>query len=68
MLKNYLTSIWRYISRNKSFTAINVLGLAIGMTACLLIAQFVMHEYSYDKFLDKSDRIFRVQLDPIQQG
>lgn len=68
MLKNYLTSIWRYISRNKSFTAINVLGLAIGMTACLLIAQFVMHEYSYDKFLDKSDRIFRVQLDRYNKG
>lgn len=68
MFKNYLTSVWRYISRNKTFTIINVSGLAIGMTACLLIAQFVVHEYSYDKFLDKSDRIFRVQLDRYNKG
>lgn len=68
MLKNYLTSVWRYISRNKTFTTINVLGLAIGITACLLIAQFVAHEYSYDKFLDNSDRIFRVQLDRYNKG
>ncbi|MBX2963331.1 MAG: ABC transporter permease [Cyclobacteriaceae bacterium] len=68
MLKNYLTSVWRYISRNKTFTIINVLGLAIGITACLLIAQFVAHEYSYDKFLDNNNRIFRIQLDRYNKG
>jgi putative ABC transport system permease protein len=63
MIKNYMTSVWRYISRNKAFTTINVLGLAIGMMACMLITQYVMHEFSYDNFLDKKGRIFRVQLD-----
>ncbi len=68
MFKNYLTSLWRYISKNKAFTFINVSGLAIGMLACMLIAQFVLHELSYDSFLDKKDRIFRVQLDRYNKG
>jgi putative ABC transport system permease protein len=68
MFKNYLTSIWRYISRNKAFTIINVLGLAIGMAACMLIAQFVLHELSYDRFWKNSDQIYRVQLDRYNKG
>ncbi|HEU5289145.1 MAG TPA: ABC transporter permease [Cyclobacteriaceae bacterium] len=68
MLKNYLTSVWRYVSRNKAFTIINVLGLVIGMTAFLLIAQFVVHELSYDKFWTNHDRVFRVQLDRYNKG
>jgi putative ABC transport system permease protein len=68
MFQNYLTSLWRYISKNKAFTFINVAGLAIGMLACMLIAQFVLHELSYDNFLDKKDRIFRLQLDRYDKG
>src|SRR5687768_10101565 len=68
MIKNYLTSAIRYISRNKVFTAINVMGLAIGMSACMLITQFVLHEFSYDDFHAKKDRIFRVQLDRYNKG
>lgn len=68
MLKNYFTSLWRHISKNKVFTFINVAGLAIGMLACMLIAQFVLHELSYDSFLEKSDRIFRIQLDRYDKG
>jgi putative ABC transport system permease protein len=68
MFKNYLTSIWRYISRNKAFTIINVLGLAIGMAACMLIAQFVLHELSYDRFWKNSEQIYRVQQDRYNKG
>jgi putative ABC transport system permease protein len=68
MLKNYLTSVWRYVSRNKAFTIINVLGLVIGMTAFLLITQFVLHEFSYDKFWKNHDRVFRIQLDRYNKG
>ena len=68
MLSNYLTSLWRYISRNKGFTAIHVAGLVMGMLACMLIGQFVLHELSYDTFFDKKDRIFRVQLDRYNKG
>src|SRR5215207_8970435 len=68
MIKNYFTSVFRYISRNKAFTAINVLGLAIGMMACMLITQFVLHEFSYDDFHAKKERIFRLQLDRYNKG
>jgi putative ABC transport system permease protein len=68
MIKNYLTSVFRYVSRNKAFTFINVSGLAIGMVACMLIVQFVVHEFSYDTFLDHKDQIFRVQLDRYNKG
>jgi putative ABC transport system permease protein len=68
MLKNYLTAVFRYISRNKAFSIINVLGLAIGMMACMLIMQFVLHEFSYDDFHEKKDRIVRLQLDRYNKG
>jgi putative ABC transport system permease protein len=68
MIANYFTSIIRYISKNKAFTAINIFGLAIGMMACMLITQFVMHEFSYDNFHGKKDRIFRLQLDRYNKG
>src|SRR5215212_5624704 len=68
MIRNYLTSILRYIARNKAFTTINVLGLAIGMMACMLITQYVLHEFSYDNFHTKKDRIFRIQQDRYDKG
>ena len=68
MLKNYILSVWRQATRNKAFTIINISGLAIGMLACMLIAQFVLHEVTYDNFLEKKDRIFRVQLDRFEKG
>ncbi|HWA32562.1 MAG TPA: ABC transporter permease, partial [Cyclobacteriaceae bacterium] len=68
MFTNYLKSLWRYVARNKGFTIINVSGLAIGMLACMLIAQFVLHELSYDNFLKDNNRIFRLQLDRYNKG
>ena len=68
MIKNYLNSVIRYISRNKAFTTINILGLAIGMMACMLITQYVMHEFSYDNFHENKDQIFRMQLDRYDKG
>jgi len=44
------------------------MGLAIGMMACMLITQYVMHEFSYDNFHEKKDQIFRVQLDRYDKG
>lgn len=68
MIRNYLTSVFRYVSRNKAFTFINIFGLAIGMMACMLITQYVLHEFSYDNFHVKKDRIFRLQLDRYDKG
>ena len=53
MIKNYLKIAIRNLWRNKTFTAINVFGLAIGISTCLLIMLFVQNELSYDRFNDK---------------
>lgn len=68
MLKNYFLSVWRYVARNRFFTSINIMGLVIGMTAFMLITQYVVHEFSYDKSWSNSDRIYRVQLDRYDRG
>ena len=59
MINNYFKVAMRYLLRNKGYTAINILGLAIGITCCILIMLFVRSEWSYDKFHSKSDRIYR---------
>ena len=59
MIKNYLKTGLRYLLNNKGYTAINILGLAVGITACLLIMLFVKSEWSYDKFHSKAGRIYR---------
>lgn len=60
MLTNYLKIAYRNLLKNKVFSLINILGLAIGMAACLLILQYVRFELSYDDFHEKADRIYRV--------
>lgn len=59
MIRNYLKVAMRYLLRNKGYTSINILGLAIGISCCVLIMLFVRSEFSYDKFHSKSDRIYR---------
>ncbi len=68
MLRNYLTVAFRNLLRHKAFSAINILGLAIGIAACLLILQYVRFELSYDNFHSKADRIYRVQQDRYDKG
>lgn len=60
MLKNYLKIAIRNILRSKLFSAINILGLAIGMAASILIIEFIAHELSFDKFHENKDRLYRV--------
>ena len=60
MLKNYILIALRNGIKNKGFSFINVTGLAVGMACFLLIMAYVQHESSYDRFHEKSDRIFRL--------
>ena len=60
MIKNYLKTAWRNLLRNKSYTAINIAGLAIGIAACLLIFLVITFETSFDNFHKKKDHIYRV--------
>jgi putative ABC transport system permease protein len=59
MIKNYFKIALRYLLRYKEYTAINILGLAVGITCCILIMLFVRSEFSYDKFHSKAGRIYR---------
>ena len=63
MIKNYIKTAFRSLKKNKGFTFINVLGLALGLATCLLIVFYVFDELSYDRFNVKADRIFRVNND-----
>ncbi len=60
MIKNYLVVAFRNLWRNKLFSAINILGLAIGISAALVIYQIVMYDFNFDKFEKNGDRIYRV--------
>ena len=68
MIKNYLKIAWRNIVKQKAYSAINILGLAIGIAACLLILHYVAFELSYENFHTKKDRIYRVQQDRYDNG
>lgn len=68
MFKNHLNAAWRNICKNKVFSAINIIGLAIGMTACLLILQYVNFELSYDRFNRNVSDLYRVYNDRFQNG
>jgi putative ABC transport system permease protein len=60
MIRNYFKTAWRNLLRNKSYAAINIAGLAIGIAACLLIFLVVQFETSFDNFHKNKDRIYRV--------
>lgn len=62
MFKNYLKVAFRNILKHKFFSFINILGMTIGVTSCLLIALYVTDELSYDRFHDRADRIYQVGL------
>lgn len=60
MIKNYLKIAWRNLWRNKFFSTINILGLALGMACSVLIILWVQNELSVDSFHKNSDRIYAV--------
>lgn len=60
MIKNYLLITLRNFARNRNYTLINILGLSIGISCCLIIFLIVSKELSFDKFHSNYDRIYRV--------
>jgi len=63
MLRNYVKTAVRNLAKQKVYTAINVLGLAVSITSCLLIVIYVKHEFSYDTFFPGGDRIYKMVLE-----
>lgn len=74
MFKNYLTSTIRSFKRQKLSTAINILGLSIGLCCAFLIGLYAIDEFSYDRFHEDADHIYRfksqfgIQTEPVPLG
>lgn len=68
MFRNYLITSIRSLFRQKGFSLINILGLAIGLACALLILLWVQDELSFDKFHEHADRLYRVEEDQYYSG
>ncbi|MBE7172384.1 MAG: ABC transporter permease [Williamsia sp.] len=60
MFKNYFKTAWRTIKRNKSYAAINIVGLALGIACSILIFAVVFYHFSFENFNHNRDRIYRI--------
>ena len=60
MFKNYIKIAYRNLLKNKGFSFLNISGLALGFTACFLIALFIWDEYQYDDFIPEGDQVYRI--------
>ncbi len=60
MFNNYLKIAWRNLRKHTTYTAINIIGLTFGLGCCLMIALYVKDEWSYDRYHENGDRIYRV--------
>ena len=68
MLSNYLKIAYRNLLRSKAFSAINIVGLSLGLATCMIIGLFVLDELSFDRFHEKADRIVRVTFRANMSG
>src|ERR1700761_3498607 len=68
MIKNYFKTAFRSFRRHKLFTFINIIGLAIGISAALVIFLIVNYDFTFDKNLKDGDKIYRVVSDYSYQG
>ncbi|MEP6684497.1 MAG: ABC transporter permease [Parafilimonas sp.] len=60
MIKNHLKIAWRNLMKYKFISFINLFGLTIGLTCCLLILTYILNELSYDKYNKNADQVYRV--------
>ena len=65
MYQNYLKIAFQNLIKNKLYSAINIFGLAVGLTTCVIILLFVRNELSFDQFWEKSDKIARINTSVI---
>lgn len=68
MFKNYFKTTFRNLRKNKLYGVINIFGLTIGLSACLLIGIYIIHELSYDKFNISANRIVRATMEYSSAG
>jgi putative ABC transport system permease protein len=68
MIRNYLLIAWRNLRSQPFLSFLNIFGLALGLASCLLITLYVVDELSYDRFHEKADRIYRINVDATFGG
>ncbi|MEM9326265.1 MAG: ABC transporter permease, partial [Bacteroidota bacterium] len=68
MFTNYVKMTFRNISRHKVYSGLNILGLALGVAACLFIFQYVSYERSFDRFHTNQENIYRIQYKVYRNG
>ena len=68
MFKSYFQMAFRNLKKQKAFTLINIIGLAVGLSATILILLFLQFEMSFDRFHSDKDRLYRVSIDRIKDG
>jgi len=68
MLRNHYTTALRYLLKNPLYAGINIFGLSIGLTCTLLILLFIKNEFSYDRFHDKKEDIYRLVFELSTKG
>jgi putative ABC transport system permease protein len=68
MYKTYFKTAWRNLLKNKTFSFINIAGLAAGLACFILIALYVADELSYDRYNQKAERIYRINTDVLFGG
>src|SRR5216117_2170689 len=60
MIRNYLKIAFRNLAKYKFISFINLFGLTVGLTCCLLITTYILNELSYDRYNENADNIYRV--------
>lgn len=68
MFSNYFKTAWRNLAKSKVFSVINILGLTIGITTCMMIFLYIMNEFSVDNFHEKKENIYRVMRGSKNSG
>ena len=68
MWRSFIKSSFRVLTRHRSFSLVNTLGLAIGISVFIALALFIQFEFSFDKFHENADRIYRVEQIMIEGG
>ncbi len=63
MFQNFIKVALRSLLKQRTYSIINILGLSVGIASALLIALYVQNEFSYDKFFENADHIYKVALE-----
>ena len=68
MIKNYFKTAWRNLTKYKAFSFINIFGLAVAMSVCMLLILMLSDQLNYDSFQKNKDRIYRLATTPLHQN